>query len=98
MDVDRAFAKLKDLIKKTASDEGYISVRVSIVEDKDKASVYWVVVTGVSKKFNLKANYKLTLNQDHTLTLKFQYCSPRVAAHEIELAIRTFDFKQEMAS
>ena len=92
MDVDRQFENLSQLIKQAAADQGYLSVRAHIVRDEVKTSIYWVTVTGISKNYNLKAHYKITLQNNGVLSLKFQYCSPRVASHEIERAITTFKF------
>ena len=92
MDVDRQFETLSQLIKQAAADQGYLSVRANIVRDESKDWVYWITVTGISKNYSLKAHYKLTLHNDGALSLKFQYCSPRVASHEIERAITTFKF------
>ncbi len=91
MDVDRQFETLTQLIKKTVTEQGYLSARATIKQDAAKPEIYWVNVTGISKKFNLKANYKLTVRKDNTLAVKFQYCSPRVASHEIERAMCTFN-------
>ena len=97
MDLNLLFEKLEALLKKSISFSGFLAARASVKEIN--SNEFEIELSGIhnSGGYNIKAYYRIFLNDYYTFSFKSKYCHPRAFSYKYENIIKNFEVSENLS-